>query len=152
MDEPQADSQVYGSSWFWKTVAVNGPADPEWLADAVSAQTAAEGLCESLGLDPWRVQRPGARVMAEMRVKKVTVKPSEIVDKKLIKGTLLEKFSPIKVIYQESSKPPVKMPTDTISIWKETDDEGKEVWRTECGLVFDCDSTGQPGELISPAK
>jgi len=149
LEEPPPDSRIYGSAAYWRAVAKHGPPDPEWLAAAVAAQEAAEQRCAEVGAEGWRAQRPCARDMAEMRIKKEVVKPSQVVE---TKGTLLATFSPIKVVYQESAKAPVKMQTDTIGIWKEAGPDGKEVWRTECGLVFACDCTGQPGELLEQAK
>ena len=84
--------------------------------------------------------------------KKATAKAKEAANVRLSKvsekkGTLLEKFAPIKVIYEESEKTPEKLPTDTCKIWREVVGD-MNVWITENGLVFDEDTTGNPGELI----
>jgi hypothetical protein len=110
----------------------------------------AEDFC---GPGAWKVQRPNARVI-QMRksmasAKRANAKVKIIAkEKEKAKGTVLASFSPIKVIYEESSADPVKLATDTMKIRKETYGE-MEVWITENGLVFDCDTTGEPAELIA---
>ena len=66
---------------------------------------------------------------------------------KTVKGTLYEKFAPIKVIYEESEKNPEKLITDS-SIIKKEKICGVEVWVAENNMVFDCDTTGEPGEFL----
>jgi hypothetical protein len=151
MEPPCADSHLYGSMWYWERVAKHGDPAPEWLERAAAAQEAAEELCKKEGYTAWRVQRPSAWSLEEMK-KKASAKAKEAAAVRLSqvtekKGTLLEKFAPIKVIYEESEKAPEKLPTDTCNIWRDTVGE-MAVWITESGLVFDEDTTGQPGELI----
>jgi hypothetical protein len=75
------------------------------------------------------------------RKKKVAVPPASD------KGTILQAFPKIRTIYEESDKVPEKLPLDKCSIRKEVRG-GREVWVSAVGHVFDCDSTGQPGEFI----
>jgi hypothetical protein len=147
-DAPCEDSHVYGSSWYWQRVAKYGePTDEAWLNAAQEAQAIGEQICLRLGFRPWKVQRPDARNLEDMRQK--VRKPVATVTEK--KGTLLEKFAPIKVLYEESPTPPEKMETDSCKIWK--DKLGDiEVWITEFGLVFDTDTTGGVGELMGYMK
>lgn len=150
LEPPCADSHIYGSIWYWE----HESHDTEWIQAAQEAQAAAEELCERAGYSPWRVQRPSAWRLEEMKKKAAAkakestaltqVRLSQVTEKK---GTLLEKFAPIKVVYEESDKAPEKLPTDTCKIWRDTVGD-MNVWITESGLVFDEDTTGQPGELI----
>jgi len=100
------------------------------------------------------VQSPSNRSLEEMRQKKkekdlaAAAARLTVVEKK---GTLLEKFAPIKVIYEESVEPPEKLETDSCKIWKDSLGE-IEVWITEFGLVFDTDTTGGIGELMGYMK
>ena len=129
-EPPSKESRVYGSEWYLDTVAKYGEPDPEWLALAVNAQKKAEAVKGS-----WiQVQRLSADI-------------DEMPLPKNIKGTLLEKFAPIKVIYEESKKKPDTIMTDSCSIRKSVVD-GMDIWISENGLVFDCDTTGDPGEYI----
>jgi hypothetical protein len=152
MEPPCADSHIYGSQWYWERVAKHGdPQDTEWLQAAQEAQAAGEERCKKAGYSPWQVQRPNAWRLEEMK-KKAAAKAKEAAEVRLSqvkekKGTLLEKFAPIKVVYEESDKAPEKLPTDTCKIWRDTVGE-MNVWITENGLVFDEDTTGHPGELI----
>ena len=142
-------SRIYGGPWYWSQVEKHGePSNKEWLAAAIESQRVAEEFC---GPGAWRVQRPSDKEM-EMRkrmalTKKKTINP---IVKEKVTGTVLAAFSPIKVLYEESVEDPVKMQTDTMLIHKEKfgDDQNLEVWITANGLVFDCDTTGEPGELI----
>ena len=150
-DPPCEDSHLYGSTWYWERVAKYGePADAAWLVAAQEAQVAGEELCSRLGLRAWKVQRPGARYLEDMRQKKKEKDIAAAAARKVAvekKGTLLEKFAPIKVMYKESADPPEKLETDSCKIWK--DKLGDiEVWITEFGLVFDTDTTGGAGELM----
>ena len=152
MEPPSPNSHVYGSQWYWERVAKYGdPKDIEWIARAIEAQKEAEELCKRVGYTVWQVQRPGEWSLEDMK-KKATAKAKEAANVRLSKvnekkGTLLEKFAPIKVIYEESEKTPEKLPTDTCKIWREVVGD-MNVWITENGLVFDEDTTGNPGELI----
>jgi hypothetical protein len=64
-----------------------------------------------------------------------------------VAGTVLATFSPIKIIYEEDIADPVKMQTDTMTIRKDKFGD-IDVWITANGLVFDCDTAGEPSELI----
>jgi hypothetical protein len=154
-EPPCDDSHMYGSTWYWERVAKHGdPLDTVWLAGAKEAQAAGEEICLRLGLRPWMVQSPSNRSLEEMRQKKkekdvaAAAARLTVVEKK---GTLLEKFAPIKVIYEESAEPPEKLETDSCKIWKDSLGE-IEVWITEFGLVFDTDTTGGIGELMGYMK
>jgi hypothetical protein len=85
--------------------------------------------------------------VAAARVATVKEKDSEKgKDKdKAKKGTLLESFPLIRVIYQESEKIPEKLATDSCPRWKDVK-EGADVWVSESGYIFACDSTGGVGE------
>lgn len=145
MEPPCNDSHLYGSQWYWERVAKHGdPNNTDWIERANAAQVKAEEVCKKEGYKPWKVQRPSAWSLEEMK-KKATIKAKEVAQVR--KGTLLEKFAPIKVIYEESEKAPEKIPTDICKIWKDTINE-KNVWISEHDLVFDEDTTGQPGEFI----
>jgi hypothetical protein len=156
-EPPCADSGVYGSDQYWlrlDRLGERAAVPPEWLESAEAAQAAAEQWCAETGRDPWKVQRPSSKELEDMkRAKKVSaaVAPASTqsgsTGKKPVAGTLLASFVPIKVQYEESEKAPVKLPTDTMKIWKVELDAGP-VWQTESGLVFDCDTTGEPGELL----
>jgi len=155
-EEPCEASHIYGSSWYWQQVATYGETDDkEWLVKAQKAQAEAEKFCESTdakgSLKAWKVQRPSALELEEMSRKKkeenkavAAASAKARADKK---GTLLEKFAPIKVTYEESSKTPEKLATDTCSLWKDVIG-GINVWISEAGHVFDCDTTGEAGELL----
>jgi hypothetical protein len=144
-------SRIYGGPWYWDQIAKHfpdGDPDNEWLAAALESQRLAEEFC---GPGAWKVQRPNARVL-QMRAcaKRTNVKAKAPLpkEKEKVVGTVLANFSPIKVLYEESIKEPVKMPTDSMKIRKEIFGE-IAVWITENGLVFDCDTTGEPSELIA---
>jgi hypothetical protein len=149
-------SRIYGGPWYWDQVEKHfpdgEPDDKQWLAAALESQRLAEEFC---GPGAWKVQRPNARVIqmrksmasakrANAKVKVTVPAPA----KEKITGTVLASFSPIKIIYQEDAAEPVKLATDTMKIRKETYGQ-MEVWITESGLVFDCDTTGEPAELIA---
>lgn len=148
-------SRIYGGPWYWDQIAKHfpdgEPDDKQWLAAALEAQRVAEEFC---GPGAWKVQRPNARVIQMRRAsaKKVNSKVTKIVsitkEKEKVVGTVLANFSPIKVIYEESITEPVKLPTDTMKIRKENYGD-IEVWITEDGMVFDCDTTGEAAELIA---
>jgi hypothetical protein len=104
---------------------------------AKEAQMRGEEACVSKA---WVVQRP-ASISEEMgRKKKVVAPPSD-------KGTILQSFPRVRKVYDESEKAPETLHADKCSIWKEERD-GRAVWVSAAGHVFDCDSTGEPGEFI----
>ena len=167
-DAPCEGSHIYGSSWYWQQVAMYGETDDtDWIAGALKAQKEAEEFCGSTDPEAWKVQRPDQKELVEMqkrkkkenkevaaaRVAAVKEKDSEKgkgkdKDKdKAKKGTLLESFPLIRVMYQESEKTPEKLATDSCPIWKDVK-EGVDVWVSESGYIFACDSTGGVGELI----
>jgi hypothetical protein len=150
--EPPKDSLIYGSKGFWKLVKEYGmpglaeaeaeeEAEDSWLAAAIAAQEEGERRCFARGLDPWLVQRPAH--MSEEMVKKVVPK----VAAPGAKGTILAVFPQIRTMYEESDKPPEKLETDTCKIHKEVFGD-IPVWISESGHVFDCDTTGEPGEFM----
>lgn len=139
-EEPPKDSLVYGSKAYWKLAEEEGgEPDLEWLAEAKDAQARAERACISKA---WTVQRP-ACMKEEMGRKKKVVEPPP----SSAKGTIMQVFPKIQTVYEESDKVPEKLPLDKCSIRKEERD-GRAVWVSAAGHVFDCDSTGQPGEFI----
>ena len=143
-------SALYGGPRYWERVgAYDLKPDPVWLAKAKAAQKEAEEWCRPYGV-PWKVQRFSKEEIEEM--KKASTKPKGTKAKssptEKPTGTLLQTFVPIKVMYEESSKPIEKVQTDSMPMWKEETDTGP-VWITETGLVFDCASNGEPGQLIA---
>jgi hypothetical protein len=154
-------SRIYGGPWYWDQIDKHfpdgEPDDKQWLASALESQRLAEEFC---GPGAWKVQRPNARVI-QMRkcmasAKRANAKTKVIVvnskekekEKEKVAGTVLASFSPIKVIYEERIEEPVKLATDSMKIRKETYGD-ISVWITEDGMVFDCDTTGEPAELIA---
>ena len=150
-DPPPPDSCIYGGSLYWLRMQKLGDRadpDPDWLEAASAAQAAAEAWCTEAGYKPWKVQRPSTYELEEMkRTKKSAATAAAAPPTGTVKGTLLKAFAPIKVLYEESDKTPVKLPVDSMKITKVELDAGP-VWQTENGLVFDCDTTGEPGELL----
>jgi hypothetical protein len=154
-DPPCADSAVYGSDYYWMRLEKLGPraaVPPEWLEAAEAAQAEAEEWCRGAGHEPWKVQRPADKDLEEMKRAKKTAKAAApnagpAGPAAQVKGTLLKAFAPIKVLYEESDKAPEKLPVDSMPIKRVELDAGP-VWQTENGLVFDCDTTGEPGELL----
>jgi len=163
-EEPCEASHIYGSSWYWQQVAMYGETeDKDWIAEALKAQKEAEEFCGSI--DPagvtkaWKVQRPGQKELVEMQKRKkkenkevaaarvAAVKEKDSEKDKAKKGTLLESFPLIRVMFQESEKTPQKLPTDSCPIWKDVK-EGVDVWVSESGYIFACDSTGGVGEFL----
>ena len=148
-------SRIYGGPWYWDQIAKHfpdgEPDDKQWLSLALESQRLAEEFC---GPDAWKVQRPNARVLqmrkcvASAKRANAKVKITAVKEKEKVVGTVLATFSPIKIIYEERVEEPVKMTTDSMKIRKETFGE-IDVWITENGLVFDCDTTGEPAELIA---
>lgn len=161
LTEPPCEaSHIYGSSWYWSVVAKCGePLDTTWIEAAEEAQAAAEELCLAAGYTPWKVQRPEEEDFEDMRVKKSKADKAAAaariakVEKAAVNQQTLKKFVvPIKITYEESSKPPETLPTDTCEIWKEEVD-GASIWVTANGLVFaSCETTGEPAELLGRRK
>jgi hypothetical protein len=125
------------------------------LKAAEEAQAAAEEYCLAAGYIPWKVQRPDEEDLEEMRMKKSKADKAAAVARiaktaaKVENQQTLKKFVvPIKVIYEESTKAPETLPTDTCKIWKE-EVEGIHIWVAENGMVFGCcETTGEPAELL----
>ena len=152
-EPPPLDSHIYGSLWYWERVEKHGEPDKEWLELAKKAQEDAEEVCRKDGMRAWKVQRPTAKdlemVIKKKKAEKSTSKPKSEAEAEtpVKKGTLLEKFAPIKVMYEEAEKQPVKMPTDSCKIKKEIYG-GLTFWVSETGLVFDINSIGEPGDFL----
>jgi hypothetical protein len=150
-------SALYGGPRYWERVgAFDLKPDPAWLLKAKVAQREAEEWCRPFGT-PWKVQRVSMEEIEEMKkasAKTKVAKPKAEAKEKekdvplKAAGTLLQTFVPIKVMYEESGKPIEKVQTDSMAMWKEETDTGP-VWITETGLVFDCASNGEPGQLIA---
>lgn len=142
-------SRIYGGPWYWDQVHKHfpdGEPDSQWLLLAKESQRLAEEFC---GVEGWKVQRPNARIL-QMRRSMASAKRANAkvkVTKEKVVG-ILANFSPIKVLYDESISEPVKLATDSMPIRKETYGD-MTVWITENGMVFDCDTTGEPAELIA---
>ena len=150
---PCEASHIYGSSWYWSVVAKHGdPHDEAWLEAAEEAQAAAEARCVAAGYKPWKVQRPAEEDLEDMREKKTkadkaaAAKRVALVEQK--QQTLTKFVVPIKVVYEESAKPPETLPTDTCEIWEEVLD-GVTLWVAKNGMVFEkCETTGEPGTFL----
>ena len=140
-EAPPEDSHVYGSNWYWQRVSKHGdPFDKTWISSAKESQRQGEELCASVGRSGWKIKQPDAIELEEMKQKKVSPVPKERV-------TLLDSFAPVKVKYEESAKLPETLPTDRVSISKKCIGS-IDMWITESGMVFDCDSLGEPGEYM----
>lgn len=141
-EPPPSDSHVYGSTWYWQRVSKYGdPIDTSWISSAKEAQRLGEERCALAGCSGWKIKRPDTIELEKMKHKKVSYTLKES------KGTLLESFAPVKVMYEESDKVPEKLPTDTVRITKKCVGD-IYMWITESGMVFDCDSLGEPGEYM----
>lgn len=159
-------SSLYGSPIFWQKLKKNGipleSLDSAWMSAAQAAQAAAEALCEKEGYVPWKVQRPSDKEIELSMARKAVLKVRERAKKSVASSAettkppvtqtpttkpLLQSFALIKRFYQESEKPIVTMPTDTMDMRKETVGD-KEVWITDDGMVFSCDTTGDADDLI----
>ena len=145
-------SRIYGGPWYWlqidKHFPDGEPDNKEWLAEAKESQRLAEEFC---GPGAWKVQRLSARELQMKKALGKAAKNKSPTETKLapvkVAGTVLATFSPIKIIYEEDIADPVKMQTDTMAIRKEKFGD-IDVWITANGLVFDCDTAGEPSELI----
>lgn len=147
--EPIPDySRVYGSPWYYDKVREHGEPDPSILKDAIAAMKAAEewaleakGAIRSKG----SAQTQSAAInKEEMPVKKIT---KQRVVKEKQKVPVVQKMPLlIKVIYEESSKPPQRLPTDSYTA-ELKDISGTKVWIV-AGRVFDSTASGEIGELI----
>lgn len=152
------ESHIYGSPWYWERVAKYGdPEDEEWLEEAQRRQEEIERVVETA----WKVQRPSEDILEEMveevktKQKKQAlnrmrgIKKTDSTEQKPIPkaGTILKTFIPIKNKYEESSKPPKKLETDTLEI-KKIQINGQWVWITETNLIFDVESNGDIGQHL----
>jgi hypothetical protein len=167
-------SSIYGSPVFWEKLKKNGIPleclDSAWMSAAQAAQSAGEALCEKEGYVPWKVQRPSNREIELSMARKAVLKVRERAKKSVASSSskeateatetkakanpvtqktkpLLQSFALITRFYQESEKPLVTLPTDTIGIRKETVGD-REVWITDDGMVFSCDTTGEADDFI----
>lgn len=154
-------SALYGSPRYWDKVgSFDLKPDAAWLAKAKAAQKEAEDWCRPYGT-PWKVQRlseeeiqsmkpkpSSTKVKAKVKEKDKVVVPSS--SSSVSKGeTLLTTFAPIKVLYEESANRIQRVQTDSMGMWKEEVEGMGSVWITESGLIFDCVSNGEPGELLA---
>ena len=143
-------SHIYGGPWFWKWANKMNANPPEhWVLLAEEAQEAAEKFCEEAGYTPWRfidseAQRNTEPDETDMPPKKPLpkVKPEDLPAKAKVTSV----FKPITKFYNETADEPVKLATDTQSMWTERLD-GEPVWRCETGFVFK-DNEGKPGKPI----
>jgi hypothetical protein len=138
-EEPPPESHIYGSEWYWKQVEKYGDPPKEWIDAAELAQRRAE---ERAGEGAWRWLERGTiqsntEETEEMPPRKKTIESTPQ------KTTLLINFPLITQIYQESTKNPKQMPTDSMKIVKKGD-----VWETEDGLRFKVDARGDIGDMI----
>jgi len=151
-EEPPASSLVYGSASYW-TASASAPLGAgasslhsDWLEAAVNGQKECEAHCSKAGQVPWLVQRPAA-INGEMPKAKAKAKAKNKVIVPIQKGTILSVFPPIRTVYEESEKAPEKVETDSCTIRKEELGD-TFIWLSEKGHVFDCDTTGEPGEFM----
>ena len=141
--EPPKDSMIYGSGAFWKLVQEYEEPPEDWLEAAHKAHATGENLCRSLSLCPWLVQRPSPP--SDKMVKAKAIEKEKV--KVTPKGTILAAFPHIRTTYEESEKAPEKLETDTCTIKKEVYGD-ITVWISAAGHMFDCDTTGEPGEFM----
>ena len=141
-EEPPKCSLIYGSASYWAATASGSSLHSDWLEAAVNGQKECEAHCSKAGQVPWLVQRPAA-INGEMP----KAKPKGKVIVPIQKGTILSVFPPIRTVYEESEKAPEKVETDTCTIRKEELGD-IFIWISEKGHVFDCDTTGEPGEFM----
>jgi hypothetical protein len=146
-------SKVYGSPYYWETVALYGDPEEECKRGAARAQLELERFFLRRGIRPWRVQRPSDEELEIMVKGKGTGngnakgKEKEKVPEKPASTLMTSGFTIIKKMYEESEKKPERLPIDTMEIVKTTLN-GRPVWRAENGMVFSVDAAGQPDELL----
>ena len=156
--EPIANpSHIYGSKWYWEKVAKSGDPVKEWLHLAKEAQEEIERCVEEMGLVPWRVQRPGEKVLEEMvKAKKKEAsaavaarakKPVETVPTAPKAGTLYGVFPKIETLYQESEEPPVVTKMFRCSMEQRPID-GIVRWVSENGRIYEVTAEGKPGVFV----
>lgn len=152
LTEPPCEaSTIYGSNYYWIRADQYGEPGQSWKLSAHKAQCKAEAHCRAAGFEPWRVQRPTEEEIEDMKGRKktlaLTTKPSGSEPPQ--KTTLMKHIPVIDTFYEETTKEPEKLPTDSMNIVKKVlkEDEGP-VWVTETGLVFAVGSTGEPTKLL----
>ena len=119
-----ADSHIYGGSWYQEQVERFGEPPSDCINSAKEHQRIAEGWVEgSVGIEP------GSRI-GEMPLKQTKLCPTKIC-----------------IVYKESDKPVLKLPTDTYVIKKEMYN-GIPVWILPNGKRFDMDEHGEPRKLL----
>jgi len=160
LEPPPEVSHIFGSRWYWQQVAMYGePTDKHWIESAMEAQALAE--THSKPLPAWKVQRPGVIDLKEMRQKKkqenkvvASESRAKAVEAKQkanananAKGTILQSFTPIVTMYQESEISPQRLETDSCKL-KKTVLEGSAAFTSTAGHVFRVGSDGEPGEFL----
>ena len=153
--EPIANaSHIYGSKWYWEKVAKCGDPPKEWMSLAKEAQEEIETYTKDLGMVPWRVQRPGEKVLEEMVKEKKkeasaarAKKPVEVVPTAPKAGTLYGVFPKIETLYQESEEPPVVTKMFRCSMEKQEID-GIVRWVSENGRIYEVNAEGKPGAFV----
>jgi hypothetical protein len=135
-------SKIYGSPYYWETVAEYGDPEEECKRGAVMAQFELERTAFRRGVRPWRVQRPSDEELENMKKEKQKVEVNK-------KSTLMASgFMLIKKMYEESEKEPEKLPLDTIDITRIQLDCKDVWWVHETNMVFSIDESGQPDEFL----
>jgi len=140
-------SRVYGSPWYFEKVREHGEPEPSILKEAIEATKAAEEwLFGAKGAKGSQTTQSLSNNKEEMPVKKIT-KQRVVKAKEKEKVPVVQKIPLlIKVLYEESPKPPQRLPTDSYTA-ELKDISGTKVWIV-AGRVFDSTPSGEIGELI----
>ena len=165
-------SHIYGGPWYdiWTKKHEREPS-LAWKMAAEAAQKEGEQRCRDRGVKGWCFEeKEDVKEVKEKEVKKKDSKTFQEEEKeeedemvkrmkkaeeaaaaayKAAQGTksILTSFPTIKHFYQESEKEVKMLPTDSIRITKQHVD-GKEVWVTEDGHMFEVDTDGEPGDFM----
>ena len=147
------DSHIFGGAWYIRMVERFGPPDAKWVVEAEMNQKIAEGWVdgawtadENQGAEKAQsIPPPVYKGMAE-KAKKQGVKKEK--EKEKEKETLPPPITHLDILYQESAKPIITLPTDSYTIKKGVYRD-IPVWILPNGKMFDMDSAGNPRALLS---
>ena len=149
------DSHIYGSPWYIQQVERYGQPPDEWVESAKAQQEVAEQWVE----DAWKIRGPLPEALPEAvpsAVPTTQVKPEEsTVNMKKPKGRPKNppSFEPHifqekpTILFMESDKPMMKVPTDVWIIEKGIY-KGIPVWILPNGKRFDMDEHGELRNLL----
>jgi hypothetical protein len=138
--------------WYTKQVEKYGEPSQEWLVEARGQQAAAEAWVKRAErlentMPPTKVAAVAAKVPA---AKEPAAKVSAAKEPaaKVSAAKELPLFpKECFILYNESSKPAVRMMTDSYRM-ERGEYEGKPVWILPNGMRFDMDEAGEPKNLI----